>query len=155
MLLVYLLSLFWQCFFFVRTDFYYVIANYFNCKNLLGDTEGYLRNRMAQVLPVLRTVNQSGIPDREMRVIRLYAWIWIAGRLAALSALAFIHIPLVISYFKLVSSTLAAGYRADARAYLDTLVMATLAILPLLAGMGLWLWSLARSWGGLVRSTPS
>jgi len=154
MLLVYLLSLLWQCFFFVRTDFYFVIANFFNCKNLMGDTEAYLRNRFAPMLPFLRRTDLAHIPAREMRVIRAYSLVWIGGRLAAFSALIFIHIPLVLGYFGLVSSTLAAGYGMNARAYLDALVMATLSVLPLLAGFWLWLRSLARSWSALARSAP-
>jgi hypothetical protein len=153
MLLVYLLSLLWQCFFFVRTDFYYAIANFFNCKSLLGDTEAFLRNRLASAVPFLRVVDQSHIPEREMRVVRAYTFVWIVGRLLALSALVFIHVPLVINYFALVSATLSAGYHASARIYLDTLVMATLAVLPVLAGLWLWLRSLARSWWK-VRSVP-
>lgn len=53
LLFSYLLRLLWQCFVFVRTDFYYVIATALNCKSLLGDTEDLLRNRV-EVAPVAR-----------------------------------------------------------------------------------------------------
>lgn len=43
-LFTYLIRLLWQCYFFVRTDFYYVVAMAFNCKDLMGDAEALLRN---------------------------------------------------------------------------------------------------------------
>jgi len=146
MLFVYLMSLLWQTFLFVRTDIYYVIANFFGCKSLLADTEGYLRNSLARFLTALPLVDQAHIPAREMKVVRFYAVIWIVGRALALWALLFIHIPLVFNYFLLVFSTLRAGYGVNALAYLDSLFMATLLILPLLVGFGLWFRSLMKAW---------
>jgi hypothetical protein len=146
MLLVYLLSLLWQCFFFVRTDFYYVIASLFNCKNLLGDTEAFLRNRLSRWISFIRPVDQSHIPPEELTVIRAYTGVWVIGRLLALSALLFVHVPLLIHYFRLVASRLSAGYRVDTAAYLDALFMATFMMLPPLAGFWLWGRSLVRSW---------
>jgi putative peptide zinc metalloprotease protein len=145
MLLVYFLSLSWQCFFFVRTDFYYAIATFFGCKNLLKDTEAFLRNRAARLLPFIKTVDQSQIPLAERRVIRSYAVIWILGRIAALAILVFIHIPLMINYFRLIASTLAGGYHGHADAYLDTLIMASFVSLPLAVGFWLWIRSLTKA----------
>lgn len=144
MIFVYLMRLLWQCFFFVRTDFYFVLANYFNCKNLLGDTETYLRNRLARLARWIDPVDQSHIPPREMRIVRLYAWIWIAGRLLALSLLVLVTIPVGIRYFHALWATIAAGYRSNRYAYVDAVVMACFTLVPLAIGTTLWVASLAR-----------
>jgi putative peptide zinc metalloprotease protein len=73
LLLNYLLGLLWQCYFFMRTDFYYVIANFFKCKSLMKDTEDFVRNKIAKIYRRVRKVDQSHIPKRERRIIGLYA----------------------------------------------------------------------------------
>jgi len=146
MLFIYMMSLLWQFFFFVRTDLYYVIATFFGCKNLLGDTETYLRNCLARGFKFLIPADQSHIPAQEMKVIRAYSMIWIVGRIAALWALLFIHVPILINYFHLLTSILGAGYRTNPRAYLDALLMATILILPLLLGFWLWIRGLLKNW---------
>src|SRR5205823_12081186 len=72
-----LMRIFWQCFLFIRTDFYYIISNFFNCRNLLKDTETFLRNQLARMVPLVLPIDQSDIPVSERRVIRGYALVWI------------------------------------------------------------------------------
>lgn len=155
-LLVYLMALLWQCFFFVRTDFYYALANYFSCKSLLADTEVFLQGKLAGLLPFVKPVEQSHIPVHEMRAVRAYSVIWLAGRIAAIGAFVFIQIPLLVAYFRLISARLAAGFLADRLAYTDSLLMATLWLLPLIAGLWLWLASAVRFWrsDNFLRSAP-
>jgi cytochrome c oxidase subunit IV len=38
---------------FIRTDLYYLIANYLGCKNLMRDTEVFLRNVLSEGLSPL------------------------------------------------------------------------------------------------------
>jgi putative peptide zinc metalloprotease protein len=142
LLLIFLLSLLWQCFLFVRTDLYYVVSNFFGCKNLLGDTEALLRSTLGRLLPILPPSPRPAIPDRELRVVKLYLGVWFLGRAVALSALVFIYIPLVYKYFTTIAVTFAAGYRASHYAFLDALVAITLVLAPLVAGWWLWLRSL-------------
>ena len=54
----------WQFFFYLRTDGYYVIATAFNCKNLMVDTDNYVRNLWAGIRRLPQRVDQSGIPAR-------------------------------------------------------------------------------------------
>ena len=42
-----IMRILWECFLFVRTDLYYVAATFLNCKNLLVDTQAFLRNQLA------------------------------------------------------------------------------------------------------------
>lgn len=138
MLLVYLLRLLWQCYFFVQTDFYFVIANFFRCKSLMKDTEVFLRNQLARLVRSRHRVNQSHIPRAERRVISCYAILWVVGRIAAVSSLIFISIPLMWHYFLAIFAVLSAGYQANPYAFIDALLIIFLVLAP--QSVGLWLW---------------
>lgn len=148
----YVLQFSWQFFFFLRTDFYYVFTTLFDCKNLLGDTEVYLRNVLAARLPAWRFLprfeprDQSHIPARERRVIRAYAWFWVLGRVAALALLFAVTLPLTIAYLVKVVAAFRAGYGADPVAFVDAILMTGLSLGLYALGMGLWLRSLRQRW---------
>ena len=138
LLLAYLLRILWQCYFFVQTDFYYVITTLLNCKNLIGDTETYLQNIAARFIGWLPQVDQSHIPAKEMRTIRWYALVWLGGRIVALSVLLLVSLPLMYTYLLTVSSTLQAGFAANPYAFIDSLVLGSLFLV--MQGTGFWLW---------------
>jgi putative peptide zinc metalloprotease protein len=138
MLLTYLLGLLWQCYFFVRTDFYFVIANFFRCKSLMKDTEVFLRNYLARFIPSVHRVNQSHIPVAERWVIRCYAILWLVGRIAALGSLIFIIVPLIWHYYLAVFGVLSRGYQSNSYAFIDALLMILLVFTP--QSIGFWLW---------------
>ncbi|MBV9786850.1 MAG: hypothetical protein JOZ51_01660 [Chloroflexi bacterium] len=142
LLMTYLLSLLWQCYFFVRTDFYFVIANFLKCKNLLQDAVTFLRNLLSRVLPNVAYVDQSNIPAAELRAIRWYSLIWIGGRIIALSALFFVSLPLLWNYGLLVFGIVRAGYAANPYGFANVVLMALLTFLHLGLGLGLWIRSL-------------
>lgn len=97
-LFTYILRLTYQTFLFLRTDFYYVVANALNCRNLLADAEDHLRNLVARVRRRPEPVDQSGIPRRELRAVRFYSVVWVLGRVAALAALFFLILPVLWGY---------------------------------------------------------
>ena len=144
MIFLYLARIVWQCFFFVRTDFYYVIANFFNCKNLLGDTEGYLRNRLSRLVRAVRPVDQSAVPDAEWRVIRAYAWLWLAGRAAALIALIVVTLPLLAAYARNLAGAFRTGYSANPSGFVDAVLTSGYFLLSFTAGLSLWLGAMVR-----------
>lgn len=140
------MQIIWQCFFFVRTDFYYVVVNLFNCRNLLNDTEGYLRNRLARLLGRAEPVDLSSLPPAEMRVVRAYSVVWLLGRLLATGLLLFVSIPFMVHYFGDLATALRAGWSGHAYNFVDALIMALLSVIPFLLGMGLWIRSLVLAW---------
>jgi hypothetical protein len=144
MAFTYLMRIGWQFFLFVRTDLYYVIAMLFNCKNLLNDTQVFLRNQVARVFSSIRPVNQSGIPASERRVIRAYAVLWLAGRVWALAVLFWATVPIGLSYVHGLGGRLRAGYSANPYDFVDAVVLTTYFLVPTTAGLMLWI-------GGLVR----
>jgi hypothetical protein len=147
MLFGYFLRLAWQCYFFVRTDLYYVIANLFHCKNLLGDTETFLKNLVSRVLTSVRYKEQSHIPRREMGFIRIYAVVWVLGRFLAAYVLVTAQIPLLIHYTTSIFRRLAAGPGADLAAYRESLTISSISLALAVLGFGIWFRSLADSRG--------
>jgi putative peptide zinc metalloprotease protein len=145
MLLTYLLRLLWQCYLFVRTDFYFVVANIFRCKNLIKDTEVFLRNQVAHVWHSIRQVDQSHIPPREMQAIACYAWLWVLGRVAAIAVLIFISLPLTWHYGLVIFSIFNAGFQAHPYAFIDALLLTWLSLITQGAGVLLFIRSLYKS----------
>jgi putative peptide zinc metalloprotease protein len=137
-LLSYVARICWQGLVFVRTDVYYVLAALLNCKNLLRDTEDYLRNQLAPIFPGVGIVDQSSIRAKERRVIRFYAVIWIAGRVLALYWLYVVALPLVCRYGADLAKSLAT-YSRNPAMFWDALVSVLLLVVPGLIGVSLWI----------------
>ena len=142
LLLGYLMRLLWQCFFFVRTDFYYVYATLFSCKDLMTDTQHYLRNQLRRVLRKSAVYDQQNIPKREMRAIRAYSLFWLAGRGAAFWTLFKISLPLIVAYFVQIGGSLARNWQHDRYAFADALLITTLQFGFTLSGFAFWIRSL-------------
>ncbi|HLO83547.1 MAG TPA: hypothetical protein VK203_00860 [Nostocaceae cyanobacterium] len=145
LLLNYLLGILWQCYFYLRTDFYYVFANFFNCKNLMKDTEVLFCNQLARVIPWFRRIDQSHIPLAERRVISFYAVLWLIGRTAAMSALIFISLPLIWQYWKNLFTILSTGYQANPYKFIDALLIVFIVGVPQGLGFGLWIRSFFKN----------
>jgi putative peptide zinc metalloprotease protein len=144
MIFTYLLRIVWQCFFFIRTDLYFIIATICNCRNLLKDTEVFLRNKLGRLLSFIRRVDQSAIPSAEFRIIRMYAFFWIAGRIAAFTVLFAITLPIAGRYIKSVAGAFSTGYSANPANFIDALLLAGYFLLPLTIGFLMWMNSLLR-----------
>jgi len=140
----YLMRMAWQCLLYMRTDLYYVIGGCFNCKSLMQDTENYLHNQIAKVLPKKRTVDQSAIPSAERRIIRIYSLIWIAGRIEAIVLLGIVTIPLAIRYFRSLGDVFRIGYAANPSNFVDALLLVTYFLVPTVAGFALWIRSIVQ-----------
>jgi putative peptide zinc metalloprotease protein len=144
-LFIYLLRIAWQCCFFVRTDFYYVYATAFDCKNLMKDVEDFLRGKLGSWLGRAPRVHQEHIPGREMRAIRAYSVFWLAGRLLAFSLLLTVTLPLCLQYIRTFWSHLAGIGTARPAVTTDSLVISTIAFLFTMTGLWMWVRSLLRS----------
>jgi putative peptide zinc metalloprotease protein len=144
-LLGYFLRLLWQCFFFVRTDFYYAYATCCNCKNLMTDTKDYLRNQAARLLGRCQRHDQRHIPAGEMRAIRAYSWFWLAGRGAAFWCLLKINLPLLFAYLPRICSSLAHDWRSDRYAFVDSFAITAIQLCFTFMGFALWFKSFVTS----------
>ncbi|MEM8995856.1 MAG: hypothetical protein AAGF23_13805 [Acidobacteriota bacterium] len=147
LLLIYLLRLVWQAYFFVRTDYYYAITNAFNCKNLMADTEAFLAERWARVRGKNPSPSLEHLPHAEQRAVRHYSLIWLLGRGAALGILLFIQLPLLVSYGGLAVDGVAGFSRGGGAAIPATTWLPILMFLLFFgAGMVMWLRPLIKSW---------
>jgi putative peptide zinc metalloprotease protein len=144
MVFTYLMGIMWQFFLFVRTDLYYVIANFLNCRNLMGDTQVFLRNQLARIISSISAVDQSSIPTSERRVIRAYAGLWIAGRIWSLCLLLLVTVPVGVSYVRNLGAAFKTGYSANPSDFIDALVMAAVFLIPVVMGFILWTGALMR-----------
>ena len=143
LILSYLLRIVWQCYLFVRTDFYYVLVMLFDCKNLMGDTADFLRNQARRVFGLKPTVDQSILPAREMRIVQWYSIPWLAGRCLAFSVLIFVQIPVTLSYASHIASRIWGSHARPAE-IVDSLVMGGIGVLSFSLGLFLWIKSLVQ-----------
>jgi putative peptide zinc metalloprotease protein len=145
MTLIYLLRLFWQCYFFLRTDFYYILTLTLDCKNLMQDTETFLRNQLSRVSRRWRTVDQSHIPQAELRFVRWYSVPWVLGRALAFYVLVAIQIPNLWIYAAASVAKLQTGYKHDLYAFIDSLTLTLVGTAILATGLYLWIRGLLRN----------
>lgn len=144
-LLSYVFRLLWQCYFFVRTDLYYVFVTLFKCKNLMQDTEAWLSNLLARFLPFFKHRNISALAPREMKVIRLYSAFWIVGRIVALYTLLFLTLPILVGYVKFIPVLFSPASPLEHLPLVDALAwvgVAMIIVVPQIMGLFLWLRSL-------------
>jgi putative peptide zinc metalloprotease protein len=143
-LLICLARLLWQCFFFVRTDFYYVITTFFGCKSLMRDTQVFLQNQVARLFPSVPQTDQSRIPSAELRVIKAYSILWLLGRGLAFLSLFFITFPALSGYLRDMMKVLERGSTSNPYDVVDILVVSMVNLIPLTLGLSLWLASLMK-----------
>jgi hypothetical protein len=144
MVFLYLLRLLWQCFFFVRTDFYYVFTNFFGCKSLMQDTRDYVKNLALRAIGAPSRTDQSHIPLRERRVIKSYSLLWALGHAAAFLSLFLITLPVLFQYLYGAFLALRQGAGGNLYQYLDSILVGMLNLVPLVLGGSLWITSILR-----------
>lgn len=143
--MIYVLRIAWQFLFFVRTDIYYVFAAAFGCKNLMRDTEDFLRNTAHALLGRPLTVDQSSIRAGEWRAIRGYALLWLAGRGFAIVLLFTVTLPVLLSYVQILVTNIRNGPVAGGASYTESILIAATSLTVTLAGFALWFRSFRQS----------
>jgi putative peptide zinc metalloprotease protein len=144
MTFTYFMAIVWQFFLFVRTDLYFVLATALNCRNLLADTEVFLKNQLARFTSRIGPQDQSHIPPSERKVIRCYSGVWIAGRVCAILTALWATIPVSVGYWHILSSVISQGYQANRTGFVDGIVLTLYFLVPTVAGCVLWVRSFAH-----------
>jgi hypothetical protein len=121
-----------------------MIATFLDCRNLMSDTEDFFRNQLARIIRWVRPVDQSRIPASERRIIPMYAFVWILGRVIAFTYLFEITIPLVSKYTANTIHAVQVGFSANPTNFVDSILMSFIFGLPFATGMTMWLVSIAR-----------
>ncbi|HEX2054293.1 MAG TPA: PqqD family protein [Actinomycetota bacterium] len=101
--------LLFQLAFFMRTDIYYVIGNRFRLGNLMGDARALLGNRLRALVGKPAASDLSGVPDREMRFVRWYALLLVAGVGVTIGQFFFYGLPIMARFGTESFSALSGG----------------------------------------------
>ena len=140
MVIVYLMRLLWQCFFFVRTDFYYVVAAAFRPhSNRCGIRKPTSATSGGGSSCAFRRATGRTSRPGQQRVIRAYFWVWLLGRGLAFWGLFFVTLPVAGRYLRDSLAALTGGFSGGHYAYLDALFVVVFYLFPLGLGMGLWI----------------
>ncbi|MFD7660344.1 hypothetical protein ACFV4N_40745 [Actinosynnema sp. NPDC059797] len=90
--------LLWQCFFFMHTDFYYVITTAIGTRNLIKDTEKWMLNGLRRLWRSPKREDLSDLSPREMKSVRWYSAVYLLGRGVTIASLFAITLPVLIGY---------------------------------------------------------
>lgn len=112
----------WQLRLPLRTDLYYVAANWLQARNLHGDAVGYLNNLWARLRGRPAAHDLSGVPAREMRVIRLYAPILVGGVALYWTSFVYLTLPFLMKAIPLAFQTVMRGWADDPWSFGDSLI---------------------------------
>lgn len=104
-ILLLVVSIVRQFFFYMRTDIYFVVLDLLRCGNLFGDALDLLRYRRAQLFERLRrradrihaSDPRDRLPQRERRAVGLYAGLVLVGTTLALAVFAVYALPIFVT----------------------------------------------------------
>jgi len=144
---MYFLRISFQFFFYLRNDIYYVMATASGARNLMGDTEVFLRNGIARLLRRHdRLVDQSSFSRRERWSIRAYSVLYLIGRVFAIVMLVTVYLPLVYLYLAELF-LVATGHEDATFGVLDVVVAAVSFLVLTGGGIGYWAYDMWRNRG--------
>lgn len=84
-ILVLALGVFWQFNFYLRTDVYYLIANFTGCRNLSQDAAAYLKRGVSRLFGRPAPEPLAGVPEEERRLVRGFAVLMLLGTAGVLA----------------------------------------------------------------------
>lgn len=113
----------WQFRFNMQTDIYYVMSNYFNCKNLLGDARTHIKNSLSRVWSRFESVDMGNIPASEMRAIKWYAPLYFVGTTVTLATFALRDMPIIFYQVLKAFNGITAWHGANPADFIDAVVL--------------------------------
>jgi len=122
-ILLKLWGLAWQFNFYMRTDVYFMISNFFGCKSLMGDSRNFAKNWLARLFPRIQVVNQKNIPAREMKAVRIYAGFFLIGTVIALANFFLLTLPITLTFLWTAWLGISNGYASDPARFIDGVIV--------------------------------
>ena len=132
------ISITWQFNIFVKTDIYFVLCNYFSHPDLDRDARGYLRNLLYQATFGRFGNNDAADTFQNIFVLRVFASIWLLGRILSLLVLFGVFLPTMGKYIGSAIHLLS-GSPASIWMACDTMLYVAITLTMLGAGMYMWL----------------
>ena len=87
-----LMRLLWQCYFFLRTDLYYLVVTILGCTNLHAVSRNLLHRRIARLLRLKAPPETPGSAV-DHRAARWYSWLLLVGYLAMAFSVITVAVP--------------------------------------------------------------
>jgi len=114
--------LLWQLQVHLKTDLYYILANWLQARNLQADSLGYLGNLWSRLRRRPATYDLSALPRRELRVVSRYSSLLVG--LLALYWVSFVllQIPFYVATVPRALRQLTAGWAANPAGFGDSLI---------------------------------
>lgn len=137
----------WQFNFFLKTDLYYVISNYWSYPDLDADARIYLRDRIHRFSNGRIGARAESPSYTSTRVLNAFSILWVVGRILALGVLVLVVIPTIYLY-------VAKTYRAfkdpavSSGTVYDLGIFTLISLIILVGGLYMWLrgrWATRRT----------
>ena len=128
----------WQFNIFVKTDIYFVLCNYFSYPDLDRDARHYLRGLLYCATRGRFGDPPAALPPRGLQGLRMFAAIWLLGRIGSLVILFGVFLPTMAEYIRSAVHLLG-GPPAAFWTACDTITYVAIMLMMLSAGMYLWL----------------
>jgi putative peptide zinc metalloprotease protein len=117
-------SLIWQFLLFIRTDIYFAISNFFRCRNLYSDSWNFILNFFLKVFK--RKQLEQNIPQKELKVIKIYAPIMFFSTILALLLFAIFALPIFSFVFIEGINRMLAGIQGNIMFFVEGLLLTCL-----------------------------
>ena len=133
-----IVTILWQFNFFLKTDVYYLLSNYFSYPDIDTDARIYLGNLIYYFSnkKIGRLSNKEKF--KNLRFVRLFSILWVIGRISSLLFLTFIFIPTLYRYAKKSYQIFQDPNASIGTAY-DLAIFVAISIIILLIGLYMWL----------------
>jgi putative peptide zinc metalloprotease protein len=137
----------WQFNFFLKTDIYYALSNYWSYPDLDADARIYLRDRFHRLSNGRFGARAESPNYKNLRVLNFFSVLWVVGRLLAFGTLVLVFIPTIYLY----GAKTYRAYRDPAvsvSAVYDLGIFTILSLMILVGGLYMWLrgrWATRRT----------
>ncbi|CAM3428924.1 hypothetical protein [Stackebrandtia soli] len=113
----------WQCYFFLRTDLYYLVVTVLGCQNLHLTSRNLLRRRASRLIG-LTPPPEVDASDIDRRAARWYSWLLLIGYAAMIFSLIYVVVPSIVYVAAEVVDRIAEN--APTALIVDSLIVAVL-----------------------------
>lgn len=134
--------LLWQLQVHLKTDLYYVLANWLQTRNLQGDSLGYLRNLWDHLRGRPARVDLSALPPRELVIVRRYSGLLVLLLACYWVSFVYLQVPFYVTVIPRAMRLIAAGWIANPIGFGDSLAY----LLTLGLTNGLLFYVMVRDW---------
>ncbi len=141
------LRFFWQFYFYLRTDLYYIFSNIFGCIDLHHTTNRYLRNIILRIFRRPSKIEDETLWNpKDRQFARIYAPLYIVGYALTLYLSLSIGLPILIQFLSGVFGNLATGFSHLTVGFWDSVIFLSISLSQIVI-LGIIAW---REYKGMI-----